>query len=104
MKAGENTTVLNSNTKDAFTIFALVGDQIKWKAMSTSESEVPVVIKQIKYLSGTRIFGSDVIQGKQSPQATVIRGGNEMYTYQLQFAIGADAKVYTIRAKIQIGD
>ncbi|NNJ89665.1 MAG: hypothetical protein HKP53_09705 [Eudoraea sp.] len=102
--AGNNTTVLNSSAPNSFTIFARVGDQIKWKAASSSEPDVPVIIKQIKYLSGPRIFSSDLIQGKPTSQATVIRGGNEKYTYQLQIAIDSEPKVYTIPAKIQIGN
>ncbi len=104
MKAGDNTTVLNANAQDAFTIFARVGDQIKWNAVSSSEPDVSVAINQIKYISGPRIFSSDLIQGKNTTQATVIRGGNEMYVYQIQFTIGTDSKMYSISPKIQIGD
>jgi len=104
LRAGDNTTVLNSNKRDSFAIFARVGDQIKWKAMSSSEQDVPVTIILIKYIRGPRIFSSNLIKGQNNSQATVIRGGDEMYVYQLQFTIGTDPKVYTITAKIQIGD
>ncbi|MGB5646243.1 hypothetical protein [Muriicola sp.] len=104
LKAGNKTTVLNSSTQDTFTIFASVGDQIKWKALSSSELDVPVTINHIKYLSGPRIFSSDLIQGKKITQATIIRGGSELYTYQIEFKIGTSAQVHTIISKVRIGD
>jgi hypothetical protein len=102
-EVGKITTVLN-NTPANFTIFALVGDNIVWKGVSSTESNTPVRIRAIKYISGPRIFSSDVIKGGESAEATVIRGGKTPYKYQLQFSVGSNTAIYTIESKIQIGE
>ncbi|MBT8182589.1 MAG: hypothetical protein KJO53_13485 [Eudoraea sp.] len=102
-KVGKTTSVLN-NTPANFTIFAQVGDNIKWKGVSSTESNTPVRIRAIKYISGPRIFSSDVIKGGESAEATVIRGGKTPYKYQLQFSVGSNTSMYTMEPKIQIGE
>lgn len=102
-KVGKTTTVLN-NSPANFTISVQVGDNIKWKAVSATEPNAPVSIKTIKYISGPRIFSSDVIKGSEIAEATVIRGGKSPYKYQLQFSIGSNTAIYTIESKIQIGE
>jgi len=102
-KVGKTTSVLN-NTPANFTIFAQVGDNIVWKGVSSTEPNTPVNVAAIKYISGPRIFSSDVIKGSESVKATVIRGGKTPYKYQLQFSVGSNTSMYTIEPKIQIGE
>lgn len=102
-KVGKTTTVLN-NSPANFTIFAQVGDNIIWKAVSSTEPNTPVNIRAVKYISGPRIFSSDVIKGSEIAEATVIRGGKTPYKYQIQFSIGSNTAIYTMEPKIQIGD
>ena len=103
-EAGKATTVLNNSSPGTFTIFAQVGDNIIWKGVSSTEPNTPVNIAAIKYISGPRIFSSDLIKGSESVKATVIRGGKSPYKYQLQFSIGSNTAIYTIESKIQIGE
>ena len=98
----EKTTTVLNNTPANFTIFAQVGDNIIWKAASSTEPNTPISIKAIKYISGPRIFSSDVIKGNEMTKATVIRGGKTPYKYQLQFNVGSNTNTYTIEPKIQI--
>jgi len=102
-KVGKTTSVLN-NTPANFTIFAQVGDNIVWKGVSSTEPNIPVNVVAIKYISGPRIFSSDIIKGGESAVATVIRGGKPAYKYQIQYSIGANTVIYTIEPKIQIGE
>ena len=101
-KAGKNTTVLNNSSPETFTILAQVGDNIVWKGVSSTEPNIPVRITAIKYISGPRIFSSDIIKGDKPAQATVIRGGKTPYKYQIQFSVGSNTTIYTIDPKIQI--
>ena len=103
-KVGKNTTVLNNSSPETFTIFAQVGDNIVWKGVSSTEPNILVRISTIKYISGPRIFSSDTIKGDMLVQATVIRGGNVPYKYQIQFSSGSNSRMYTIDPKIQIGE
>jgi hypothetical protein len=103
-KVGQHTTILEGQKQFPFAFFARVGDQIKWSAVSSTETSVPVSIIGLKYIKGPRIFSSDVLHGKNGVEATIIRGGEERYTYQLLFKIGSATKVYTISSQIQIGD
>ncbi len=103
-KVGKNTTVLNNNSPETFTIFAQVGDNIVWKGVSSTEPKLPVNITAITYISGPRIFSSDTIKGDKLVQATVIRGGKTPYKYQIQFSVGSKTGAYTIDPKIQIGE
>lgn len=103
-KVGKNTTVLNNNSPETFTIFARVGDNIVWKGVSSTEPNIPVKITAITYISGPRIFTSDTIKGDKLVQATVIRGGKTPYKYQIQFSVGSNTGMYTIDPKIQIGE
>jgi hypothetical protein len=103
-KVGKGTTILNNSSPETFTIFAQVGDNIVWKGVSSTEPNIPVRIRAIKYISGPRIFTSDVIKGDKHVQATVIRGGKVPYKYQIQFRVGSNTTIYTIDPKIQIGE
>ena len=100
----EKTTTVLNNTPANFTIFAQVGDNIIWKAASSTEPNTPISIKAIKYISGPRIFSSDIIKGSENAEATVIRGGKTPYKYKLQFSVGSNTAIYTIVSKIQIGE
>lgn len=102
-KVGQGTKALNSNPAN-FTIFAQVGDNIIWKAVSSTEPSTPVTIRAIKYISGPRIFSSDVIKGTEIAEATIIRGGKTPYKYQIQFSVGSSTAIYTIEPKIQIAE
>jgi len=102
--AGENTKVLDSGERDTYTIFAQVGDHIHWKAISLTEPEIPVRITRLKYISGPRIFSRDLIPVGEDTQATVIRGGSEYYSYEIQFKIGKDPKLYSTSSKIKIAN
>lgn len=103
-KVGKSTTVLNNSSPETFTILAQVGDNIVWKGVSTTEPDTPVRMISIKYISGPRIFTSDIIKGDKLVQATVIRGGKTPYKYQIQFSVGSKTGIYTIDPKIQIGE
>lgn len=103
-EAGKATTVLNNSSPGTFTIFAQVGDNIIWKGVSSTEPNTSVNIAAIKYISGPRIFSSDLIKGSESVKATIIRGGKSPYKYQLQFSVGSNTSMYAIEPKIQIGE
>ena len=103
-KAGENTEVLQRTSADSFTIFVRVGDQIEWKAVSLTEADIPVTIEELKYTGGPRIFASDVLRGGKSINGTVIRGGRELYFYQIRFRIGSGPEIYQVSSRIQVGE
>ncbi|NER11303.1 hypothetical protein SAMN06265375_103342 [Muriicola jejuensis] len=85
-----------------FVLKARVGDQIRWKAITSSEDEGDVRITRIQYLSGPRIFSKDLITGNSALQATVIRGGNAPYVYKIHFALDDQSKEEVITSRIQI--
>ncbi len=86
----------------SFVLTASVGDQIRWAGVSSSGAEGGVRITRIKYLSGPRIFSKDLITGNSALQATVIRGGNAPYVYEIHFALDDKSKEEVITSRIQI--
>jgi hypothetical protein len=95
-----NNTILASSSKKHFAIKAEVGDSVLWKAKSAGESQVPVHVVGVNYISGPRIFSSNTLTGKSTIKGTIIRGGKENYVYKLHYTLGSDTKVYTVTAII----
>ncbi len=99
---GHNSHVLNTGKGGAFTVLASVGDHIKWEAVSLSDRDVPVRIKHVRYVKGPRIFSRNLIEGGEDMKATVIRGGQEDYMYDLVFQIGNSDQDHVTRSCIRI--
>ncbi len=99
--AGTNTTVVQNSSSNRFAIWAEVGDSVLWKAKSAGESQLPVNVVGVNYISGPRIFSSNTLTGSNTVKATIIRGGNEDYVYRLQYTLGSDTKVYEVTALIK---
>ena len=98
--AGDNTTILESSSGNRFAIRAEVGDSVLWKAKAAGESQVPVHVVGVNYISGPRIFSSNTLTGKSTIKGTIIRGGKENYVYKLHYTLGSDTKVYAVTAII----
>lgn len=99
---GDNSHVLNTGKGGAFTVLASVGDHIHWEVVSVSDVDIPVRIEHVQYVKGPRIFSRDLIPGGEEMQATVIRGGEEDYMYDLVFRIGNSDKDHTVSSCIRI--
>lgn len=98
-----NTSVLDNSSPESFTILANVGDNIVWRGTSSTDPSTTVNIKLIKYSRGPRIFSRNDIPGEGTVQATIIRGGQEAYKYEIHFTIGGPGRVYKIDPKIKTG-
>ncbi len=99
-----NTSVLDNSSPEAFTIIANVGDNIVWRGISSTDPNSVVNIKLIKYSRGPRIFSRNDIPGEGTVQATIIRGGQDAYKYEIHFTIGGPGHVYKIDPKIKVGE
>ena len=99
-----NTSVLDNSSPEAFTILANVGDNILWRGTSSTDPNAAVKIKLIKYSRGPRIFSRNDIPGEGTVQATIIRGGQDTYKYEIHFTIGGPGPVYKIDPKIKVGE
>jgi hypothetical protein len=99
--AGNNTTILENKSGKRFAIWAEVGDSVLWKAKAAVESQEPVHVVGINYLSGPRIFSSNALTGKSTVKGTIIRGGKEDYVYKIHYTLGSDTKVYAVTAVIK---
>ncbi|WP_372946384.1 hypothetical protein [Muriicola sp.] len=99
---GDNSRVLNTGKGGAFTVLASVGDHIHWEAVSLSDRDVPVKIRHVRYVKGPRIFSRNLIPGGEEMQATVIRGGEQDYMYDLVFRIGHSDQDHVTRSCIRI--
>jgi hypothetical protein len=86
----------------SFVLTASVGDQIRWEGISSGEARGSVRITRIQYLSGPRIFSKDLITGNSALQATVIRGGNAPYVYEIHFALDDSSKEEVVISRIQV--
>jgi hypothetical protein len=95
-----NNTILENSSKNRFAIKAEVGDSVLWKAKAAGESQVPVHVVGVNYISGPRIFSSNTLTGKSTVKGTIIRGGKENYVYKLHYTLGSDTKVYVVTAAI----
>tara|TARA_R110002126_G_scaffold125100_2_gene267351 strand:- start:281 stop:727 length:447 start_codon:yes stop_codon:yes gene_type:complete len=95
-----NNTIMASSSKNHFAIKAEVGDSVLWKAKAAGESQVPVHVVGVNYISGPRIFSSNTLTGKSTVKGTIIRGGKENYVYKLHYTLGSDTKVYVVTAAI----
>ena len=99
--AGSKTTVLEKSSAKRYAIWADVGDSVLWKAKAADESQEPVNVVGVNYISGPRIFSSNILTGKSTVKATIIRGGKEDYVYELQYTLGSNTKVYAVTALIK---
>ena len=102
LTSGANTTVLGNGSFDDFSIVADVGDTVTWKGITPVNKSMSVHILGVDYLGGPRIFSANSLLGKDITKATIIRGGKELYTYQLKFRVGESSKIYVIKSKIKI--
>lgn len=99
---GSNTAIIENSSSTKFGILAEVGDTVLWKAVSSTEPQVPVKITGVTYLGGPRIFSANNLSGTEMVKATIIRGGKNLYVYKLSFKVGSDATEYTLTSKIKI--
>jgi hypothetical protein len=101
--AGAGTEVLVSNPPEEFTFAVEVGDVIQWRGLSSTEPDVTVEIRKIKYDQGVNLFSSDEMEGDDVVEATVTHGrtGND-YKYVISFKKGGTGTMYRIDPKIQV--
>ncbi len=103
-EAGEGTIVLVANPPQDFMIQAEVGDTIRWRGVSTNQTGVSVQIRKIKYARGVNIFPQSEIDGENTVQATITKGGtrNDDYKYIISFKINDTGSMYHIDPKIRV--
>ncbi len=102
LSLGDDARTGSGTSHDLFVVNAKVGDQIRWEGRSSPNAEGDVRITRIKYLGGPRIFSKDLISGKGFVQATVIRGGNTPYVYEIWFSLNNSSNEEVITSRIQI--
>ncbi len=101
LSSESNTSFLIKSKGENFTVWANVGDSVLWKAKSSDKSTDPINIIGVHYVSGPRIFTSNTLTGDGTITATIVRGGEEDYVYDLLYTIGSDPEIYTITAAIK---